>query len=342
MEGDWRVSWSHQLEGKVGALAALKEGVAVACGGVVRMINDLGDFVWKRTFQFDVYRLVSDGSNIAVLSGPGFHLLDLRTGNPLGEGRAVSGGFRDCIPRPGGGWLLSDRGDHIHMFNRDGRGIRRLIPCSIRKLIVWLYRAHLIIIDDDGHIRCLRLFGENSQRIIEERRWSWSSRMSNGRILVQSVEGSIYEGVPNPFGWDSLEQLVETGVDPLESVRTGDGWWMLKMDGSLDRIPPEEESSWPAGECIASNNTDIMATATRDGLIRWWESARLISKRSLLLRKMVSEERQRIDWEQRQVVFEAARDAEENGMLTHAVELYASLGRQEDVRRILAMKEAGG
>ena len=57
---------------------------------------------------------------------------------------------------------------------------------------------------------------------------------------------------------------------------------------------------------------------------------------------MVSEERQRIDWEQRQVVFEAARDAEENGMLTHAVELYASLGRQEDVRRILAMKEAGG
>jgi hypothetical protein len=57
---------------------------------------------------------------------------------------------------------------------------------------------------------------------------------------------------------------------------------------------------------------------------------------------MVSEERQRIDWEQRQVVFEAARDAEENGLLTHAVELYASLGRQEDVRRILAMKEAGG
>jgi hypothetical protein len=166
--------------------------------------------------------------------------------------------------------------------------------------------------------------------------------MSSGRILIQSVEGSIFEGVPNPFGWDSLEQLVETGVDPLEAVRTGDGWWMLTMDGDLDRIPPAKNATWPAGESIASNDADIMATATRDGLVRWWESPRLISKRSILLRKMVSEERQRIDWEQRQVVFEAARDAEENGLLTHAVELYASLGRQEDVRRILAMKEAGG
>ena len=57
---------------------------------------------------------------------------------------------------------------------------------------------------------------------------------------------------------------------------------------------------------------------------------------------MVSEERQRIDWEQRQVIFEAARDAEDNGLLTRAIELYTSLGRQEDVRRILALKEAGG
>lgn len=340
MSGDWRVSWSHQLDDKVGALVTLKDGVIIACGGVVRMVNDLGDFVWKRTFQFDVYRLVSDGASVAILSGPGFHLLDVRNGNPLGEGRAVAGGFRDCLPRPGGGWLLADRGDHIHMFNREGRGIRRLRPGRIRKLIGWLDREHLITMNDDGLLCCLRLFGENSQRIIEERRWSWASRLSNGRILVQAVDGSILEGVPNPFGWDSLEQLVEAGVDPLEAVRTGDGWWILTMNGTLDRIPPSEEESWPAGVYISSNGADIMTTATRDGLIRWWESPRLISKRDKILRKLVSEERQRIDWEQRQVIFEAAREAEDNGLLTRALELYTALGRQEDVRRILVMKEA--
>jgi hypothetical protein len=196
--------------------------------------------------------------------------------------------------------------------------------------------------DEDGLLRCLRLFGENSQRIIEERKWSWSSRLSNGRILVQAVDGSIHEGVPNPFGWDSLGQLVETGVDPFEAVRTGDGWWMLTMDGTLDRIPPQSDESWPAGDIIASNDADMMVTATRDGLIRWWESPKLVSKRDTILRKLVSEERQRIDWEQRQVIFEAARDAEESGLLTRAIELYTSLGRQEDVRRILALKEAGG
>jgi hypothetical protein len=341
MAGDWRVSWSHQLEGKVGAIATLNDGVIIATGGIVRLVNDLGDFIWKRTFQFDVYKLVSDGASVAVLSGPGFHLLDIRTGNPLGEGRSVSGGFRDCLPRPGGGWLLADRGDHIHMFNREGRGIRRLRPGRIRKLIGWLDREHLIAINDDGHLTCLRLFGENSQRIIEDRRWSWASCLSNGKLLVQSVDGAIHEGVPNPFGWDSLEQLIESGVDPLEAAMTGDGWWMLTMDGTLDRIPPTEDESWPAGVYISSNESDIITTATRDGLIRWWESPKLISKRDLFLRKLVTEERQRIDWEQRQVIFEAARDAEENGMLTRAIELYNTLGRREDVRRILAIKEAG-
>jgi hypothetical protein len=342
MDGDWRVSWSHQLEGRVGAVCALSDGIIVACGGVVRLISDLGDFVWKRTFQFDVYRLVADSTNVAVLSGPGFHLLSLATGDPLGEGRAVSGGFRDVLSRPGGGWVLPDRGDHVHLFNNEGRGIRRLRPGRIRKLVGWLDREHLLAMDDDGHLRCLRLFGEDSQRIIEERRWAWASRLSSGRMLVQAMDGSIFEGVPNPFGWDSLEQLVSTGVDPLEAVRTGDGWWMLTMDGSLDRIPPSEGDALPAGVILASNDADVMASSTRDGLLRWWESPRLISRRSELLRKLVSEERRRVDWEQRQVIFEAARDAEDNGLLTRAVELYGTLGRSEDVHRLLAIKERGG
>ncbi len=56
-------------------------------------------------------------------------------------------------------------------------------------------------------------------------------------------------------------------------------------------------------------------------------------------------ERRRIDWEQRQVMFEAALTAEDEGMLTNAIELYQALGRTEDVRRLLGQQEqasAGG
>ncbi len=341
MAVDWRVSWSHQLDDGIGAIAATEMGLAVATRCVVRLVGEVGDFIWKRTFQFDVFRLVSDGKNLAVLSGSGFHLLALHSGNPLGEGRSVRGGFRDVIARPGGGWVLSDRGEHIHIFNDEGRGVRRLKPGGVRKLLGWLDREHLIVLDGVGHLRCLRLFEQHSQRVIEERVWSWASRMSSGMLLLQGGDGSIHEGVPNPFGWDSLEQVVELGVDPLSAVRTQDGWWMLTMEGELNRIPPDADLSHPAGDHIDSNHSDIIVTASRDGLVRWWESPLLTSKRSQILRKLVSEERKRIDWEKRQVIFEAARDAEESGMLSRAIELYASLGRREDVRRLLARGEAG-
>tara|TARA_A100001037_G_scaffold56772_1_gene49069 strand:- start:88 stop:1119 length:1032 start_codon:yes stop_codon:yes gene_type:complete len=342
MIDDWGVSWSHQLDGKVGALCAMKSSVAVASGGEVRLVNDLGDFVWKRSFQFDVYRMVSDGTNLAVLSGPGFHLVDIASGKPLGEGRSVSGGFRDVIAQPGGGWVLSDRGDHIHIFNRDGRGVRRLRPGRLTKLLGWLDREHMLAIDHDGLLRCLRLFGQDSQRVIEERRWTWASRVSNGRLLIQSQDGSIMEGVPNPFGWDSLDLLVETGVDPLASARTSDGWWMLTMGGRLGRVPPVDGEEMPAGDHISSDDRATLVTATRDGLLRWWSSAKVISSADRLLQDIASSERSRIDWEQRQILFEAARDAEDQGLLTRAIELYGSLGRQEDVRRILSLKESGG
>ena len=136
-----------------------------------------------------------DGTNVAVLAGTAFFLLDLATGEPLGEGRAVAGGFRDVVSRPGGGWLLSDRGDHIHLFNRRGRGIRRLRPGPLQKMIGWLDREILLAQDDDGCLRALRLGGDDAQRRIETTRWSWFSRLYRGRLLVQHVDGSLQEGV---------------------------------------------------------------------------------------------------------------------------------------------------
>ena len=55
--------------------------------------------------------------------------------------------------------------------------------------------------------------------------------------------------------------------------------------------------------------------------------------------EIASGEMRRLDWEQRQVIFEAARDAEDSGMLSRAIELYESLGRAEDVRRLISQRE---
>ena len=329
VEQDWRVGWSHQLEGKVSAIAADAAGMIVAAGGIIRMLDTEGEFIWRRELAFDVYHLEIDLHTVAVLAGPGFHLIDIDSGDSLGEGRSVSGGFRSIIARPGGGWVLQDRGDHMHLFDRSGKGIRRLRPGRIRSLVGWLDREHLLAHDDDGYLRCLRLSGDDGQRVIEGRRWAWVSRLSGGNMLVQSPEGSLYEGTPNPFGWDSLELLRELAADPLAADRGGDGWW----------VPSTPGQGLPAGHLLSSNGADVMCTATRDGLVRWWESPQLASRRTELLKYLAIKERRRIDWEQRQVMFEAALAAEEEGMLTNAIELYQALGRTEDVRRLLGQQE---
>ena len=165
------------------------------------------------------------------------------------------------------------------------------------------------------------------------------SRLSGGKLLVQTSEGSLFEGMPNPFGWDSLEQLRELAADPLAADRCGDGWWVLTLSETLEQVPSPSGKGMPAGHLLSSNGADVMCTATRDGLVRWWESPQLSSRRNEILKRLVVSERRRIDWEQRQVMFEAALTAEDEGMLTNAIELYQALGRTEDVRRLLGQQE---
>jgi len=337
---DWDVTWSHQVEGRVGAVLAIDDKALIAAGPLLRLLDADGEFIWRREFTFDVYRVDTNGKTIGVLSGIGFFLLDLSSGELLGEGRAVAGGFRDLSPRPGGGWVLLDRGDHIHLFNRRGRGIQRLKPGPLRQLVGWLDRELLLVLDMDGCLRCLRLTGEMAQRRIEDRRWSWVSRLARGRMLMQAADGSIHEGVPNPFGWDSFEGVSEAGLLPLAAAWTGEGWWLLQMSGDLCLLPPlEDDVGEPAGDLLAGNGIDRLVTATRDGLVRMWVASHLADRRRLLLEEMASAELSRLDWKQRETIFEAARDAEEAGMLSRAIELYEALGRIEDVRRLLALRE---
>ena len=340
MDDRWDVGWSHQVEGRVGAVCCLGEDSLIAAGSVVRRLNVDGEFMWRRNFAFDVYRITHDGTNLAVLAGSAFFLIDLMTGEPISEGRAVGGGFRDVLARPGGGWLLADRGDHIHLFNRSGRGIRRLRPGSINKMVGWLDRELLLVQDDDGCLRALRLGGDDAQRQIETTRWSWVSRLYAGRVLVQKVDGSLHEGVPNPFGWDRLDPIPGEGIVPLDAAWTGEGWWVLDVASDLIRLPlaPDGERR-PAGDLLSSNLGDRMITATRTGLVRMWIGPHLAIRRRLLFEEIASGEVRRLDWEQRQVIFEAAQDAEAGGMLTRAIELYQSLSRSEDVHRLIAQRE---
>ncbi|MDP6905813.1 MAG: hypothetical protein QF440_00150 [Candidatus Thalassarchaeaceae archaeon] len=340
MSEDWEISWSHQVEGRVGAICCVGEDSLIAAGNIVRRLNSDGDFIWRREFSFDVYRLAHDGTNMAVLAGSAFFILDLSTGEPIGEGRSVAGGFRDVIVRPGGGWVLADRGDHIHLFNRRGRGIRRLRPGSLMKMIGWLDRELLLAQDADGCMRALRLGGDDAQRKIESIRWSWISELQEGRLVVQKIDGSLYEGVPNPFGWDQLERIPGDGLIPISAAWTGEGWWTLDVSCDLIRLPMSDDSiRHPAGDLLVSNKVDRMLTSTRDGLVRMWVAPHLASRRRLLFEEIATGEIRRLDWEQRQVIFEAARDAEENGMLSRAIELYDSLGRADDVHRLISLRE---
>ena len=122
----------------------------------------------------------------------------------LHEGRSTPGGFF-----PGTSWwrlILSGRGG-LHLFTHEGTGIRRLDSGKVRRLLGWLDREHMMWQDSDGKLWCARLAQQDQKRILEERVWSWVTPLMSGRLLMQSSDGGIWEGVPHPFGRDSLEKI---------------------------------------------------------------------------------------------------------------------------------------
>jgi hypothetical protein len=126
----------------------------------------------------------------------------------------------------------------------------------------------------------------------------------------------------------------------MSAAWTGEGWFALDVSGDLIRLPVESNGERrPAGDLLASNRVDRMITASRSGLVRMWIGPHLVSRRRLLFEEIASGELRRLDWEQRQIIFEAARDAEDAGMLSRSIELYDSLGRAEDVHRLVSRRE---
>ncbi len=338
---EWQVIWSHQVEGPVNDVEIDEHGALVASGQTLFSLRNDGSLHWRSDQIFDVYSIEIAGSSVAVLTGTSIHVLDRHSGRPLSDGRSIPGGYREVVSRPGGGWVAADRGDHLHVFRPNGRGIRRLRVGSMRRLVGWLDREHLLMLDLDGALRCVRLHGEHAQRRIEDRRWMWCSSLERGRLLLLDVEGVLHEGVPNPFGWDELERITDGDIEPYRAVRCMDGWWTMNLEGRIRHALGENNIGFGDDrvDYLSSDGTGNILTATREGLLRWSIAPGISGLRAEGRRSQQEEERRRLDWLQRSTMFESAQQAEEEGLWTRALELYRALGRDEDVRRILGLQE---
>ena len=193
--------------------------------------------------------------------------------------------------------------------------------------------------DENGKLRCARLANEDSQRLLEDRVWSWVSTMKGGKILLQSADGMLWEGVPHPYGWDSLDTIDTRSLEPLSAHKAGDGWWILSIEGSVHSMAQQVTISLgnsDLGDFLIGLAPDTMATVKRDGLVRIWQSPELSNLRRIELQKMVAEAKVASDWEERRKIFKRACDAEDEGRISLAIDLYQSLGRTSDVNRLIA------
>ena len=335
----WSVSRSWQAPNLISTACNVGGDLLVSTGLDLILLDEDANPRWKRKLPFRVHSADHVSGKIGVLCGHGFHLLRVSDGSQIGEGRSTDGGFSDILPRPGGGWVLSCRKGQLHVFNQDGRGLKRLEVDGVRRLVGWFDREHLMWQDEDGKLRCARLANEDSQRLLEDRVWSWVSRMSQGRILMQSADGMLWEGSPHPYGWDNLETIDTRSLEPLSAHRAGDGWWVLSIDGSLNAMAEGkhiESANSNLGDFLIGLAADTMATIKRDGLVRIWQSPELSQLRRVELQKMVAEAKVASDWEERRRIFKRACQAEDEGRVSLAIELYESLGRTSDVNRLLA------
>ena len=137
----------------------------------------------------------------------------------------------------------------------------------------------------------------------------------------------------------------------MNAVRSGDGWWVLGIEGHLvsmtERTPEESEQtaltqSMNLGDLIVLCTPDAMATATREGLVRRWTAPHLADAEREGRYKAAAEAAMARNWEERRQMFLRAQEAEDLGKLSLAIELYEALGRTEDARRLLVRQKEGG
>ena len=158
-------------------------------------------------------------------------------------------------------------------------------------------------------------------------------------MLLQASGGDVWEGIPHPFGWDNIDRLQTDSLEPMEGVRCGDGWWILSIEGSVHSMTQQISinlGNSDLGDFLVGLAPDTMVTIRRDGLVRVWQSPDLSNLRRIELQKMVAEAKVASDWEERRKIFKRACQAEDEGRISLAIDLYQSLGRTSDVNRLLS------
>lgn len=346
----WQIAWSWQAETRIACMAAAEGGILVSSGLDLIFLESDGSIRWRVEVPFKVHAAQVLQGSIGILAAHGFYLMSTANGALMSEGRSTPGGFSDLIARPGGGWALAGRHGQLHLFSEQGRGIRRVESGHIRRIVGWLDREHLLWQDPEGHLWCGRLTGDDRKRKLEERTWSWCSALSEGRLLLQSGDGGIWEGIPHPFGWDALERLEHDSLEPMSAVRAGDGWWVLGIEGHLLSLSSSGDTAeetpltqrMSLGDLLVLCTPDAMATATRDGLLRRWTAPHLAAAEREGRYKAVAAAAMVRNWEERRQLFLRAQEAEDLGKLSLAIELYQALGRDEDARRLLRRQKEGG
>ena len=334
----WGVAWSCKFEGVITSIEFNQNGIAISNNNNIHFLDFKGNKKWDIKMPFKPYKLHSNKDLMGILMGNGFIVIDTNSGEQLHEGRSTQGGFSEIISRPGGGWILSDRHEQLHIFNQEGLGIKRLFSGKIRKLIGWIDREHLMIHDGDGCLRCLRLMADSTQRQIEEKVWSWASTLNNGELLLQSLDGNIWTGKPNPTGWDDLSLTLDECFEPLNAIWTNEKWWIINMNNKIHNMHTQQEFV-NFGHIIASNSNDVFAIANNEGLLRIIESADLIKKRNEKIGFEYEKIKHSLYSEERQTTFKLAKNAEIKGEHKKANELYNSLGIEYNAKHTFSEKE---
>ena len=321
----WEVISSHKFEGVITSIEFNEFGIVISNNKNLYFTDFEGNQKWKMKMPFKPYKIKANENLLGILMGNGFVVIDSNTGKQLHEGRSTQGGFSEIINRPGGGWILSDRKEQLHIFNQKGYGIKRLFSGKIRKLVGWIDREHLMIHDGDGSLRCLRLKADSTQRQIEENIWSWASELKNGEVLVQSLDGKIWKGKPNFSGWDSVEMIEENLFEPFKSIWTEGGWWILNMENKIFNITTKQEFIG-FGDIIASNSDNLFSVADRNGIMRIIGSRKIVDKKNEKITFEYEKRKYSLNSEKRRNIFKIAKIAEMNNDFEKANELFKSIG----------------
>ena len=92
---EWRVAWSHQIDGPVNDVKVDSNGMLICTGQSLIALRSDGTTAWRSDHIFDTYSAESSDSVVALLTGTSIHVFNRSTGSPLSDGRS----FQEVIEK---------------------------------------------------------------------------------------------------------------------------------------------------------------------------------------------------------------------------------------------------